>query len=256
MKTQVENFLFRHPELYETAYPADNALPDMCRRLFERHLGAQPASILDIGCGTGREINALSETCPDCVGIDHSQSMLEFARSKYSAKYPGLTFEIGDMFSLRLGRVFDAITCLGGGMLYALSHDEIDKTLRTFAAHARAGALLILETFNGARYLSANGFREHTEFDVRLADGVKGKGLATYSFDRRQQHLIRKRVWEIPGMAPMEDYCAYRLFFLMELEHRLAENGFEVVGMFDNKKLEESDLSGEWLYVAALFRNG
>nr|VFJ98043.1 MAG: hypothetical protein BECKH772B_GA0070898_101247 [Candidatus Kentron sp. H]VFK01212.1 MAG: hypothetical protein BECKH772A_GA0070896_102187 [Candidatus Kentron sp. H]VFK04913.1 MAG: hypothetical protein BECKH772C_GA0070978_102197 [Candidatus Kentron sp. H] len=63
-----------------------------------------------------------------------------------------------------------------------------------------------------------------------------------------------RRLFEIPGMAPVRDWCEYRLFFPAKLEHRLAENGFEVVGMFDNKKLEESDLSGEWLYVAALFR--
>jgi len=88
MKTHVENLLFRHPGLYETAYPADDALPAMCRALFQSHLGKQPTSILDIGCGTGREIEALAETCPDCVGVDHCPEMIEFARSKYSAKSP------------------------------------------------------------------------------------------------------------------------------------------------------------------------
>jgi len=49
-------------------------------------------------------------------------------------------------------------------------------------------------------------------------------------------------------------YCEYRPFFPAELEHLLGEKGFQVVGMFDNKEMEESDLSGEWLYVAARFR--
>ena len=254
MKTHVENLLFRRPDLYEKAYPADDALPDMCRRLFERHLGRQPASILDIGCGTGREIEAFSETCSDCVGVDHCPEMIAFARSKHSAKHPVSTFRVGDMFSLRLGRDFEAITCLGGVMLYAMTHEEIDQTLGTFAAHARPGTVLILELFNGARYLAAGGFKEHTEFEVDFQDGTVGKGTATYDFDRRRQRLIRKRIWHIPGMPPAEDYCEYRLFFPAELEHLLAEKGFQVVGMFDNKESRESDLSGEWLYVAAVFR--
>ena len=80
------------------------------------------------------------------------------------------------------------------------------------------------------------------------------KGTASYAFQRRAQRLTRKRIWRIPGGAPVEDYCEYRLFFPAELEHLLAGKGFCVVDIFDNRALRESDLSGEWLYVAAVFR--
>jgi SAM-dependent methyltransferase len=250
MDNQVKNLLYRRPSLYEKVYLIDNALPNLCSRLFDRYLGKPPTSILDIGCGTGRELKAFSRTCPDCIGIDYSEQMIDFAKGKY----PELTFQVGDMYSLRLGRTFDAITCLGAAMTYALTHEAIDKTLQTFAAHAHVGSLLILELFNGARYLSANGFKEHTEFKITLDDGVMGKGFATYTFQRRQQRLIRERIWDIPDMVPIKDYCEYRLFFPAELEHLLAEKGFKVVSLFDNKELEETDLAGEWLYVAALFQ--
>jgi hypothetical protein len=64
--------------------------------------------------------------------------------------------------------------------------------------------------------------------------------------------MIRRRVWDIPGEAPVEDYCEYRLFFPAELERLLADKGFKVAGMFDNKELKESDLSGSRLHVAAI----
>jgi len=38
------------------------------------------------------------------------------------------------------------------------------------------------------------------------------------------------------------------------LERLLAEKTFEVAGMFDNKDLKETDLSGPRLYVAAVKR--
>jgi hypothetical protein len=39
-------------------YPEkDEATPRMCLRLFDRYLAARASSMLDIGCGTGRDIN-------------------------------------------------------------------------------------------------------------------------------------------------------------------------------------------------------
>ena len=76
--------------------------------------------------------------------------------------------------------------------------------------------------------------------------------VARHYFDRRRQILVRKRAWSIPGRPPVEDFCEYRLFFPAELEHLLEEKGFRVVGMFDNKELEETDLSDRPFYVAAI----
>jgi ubiquinone/menaquinone biosynthesis C-methylase UbiE len=249
LQDEVHNLLYRQPDLYEKVYPAfDNELPKMCQQMFDRYLQRYPSSILDIGCGTGRDLNILSHHCPDCVGIDYLPEMIHYAQSKY----PTLTFQLGDMRSLRLGRTFEAIISLGWVLHYSLTHEDIDKTLQTFATHAHKGTLLILEILNGARYLTETGFQEPKEFAV-TADDLCITANATYTFQRHQQILVRKRVWEIPGQGVAEDYCKYRLFFPAELEHLLAEKGFKVVGMFDNRNLEESDLSARLLYVAAVF---
>ena len=47
----------------------------------------QPISILDIGCGTGRLIEALQPTQHFIVGVDYSQQMLEKAKHNFSS-YP------------------------------------------------------------------------------------------------------------------------------------------------------------------------
>lgn len=248
MDPETRNLLYRHPEYYELVYPEpDEATPRMCRRLFERYLTTPPASILDIGCGTGRDLDVLSRHCPDCWGVDYLPEMITYARSRR----PHLHLQVGDMRSFRLGRTFDAIMCMGSAFMYALSNEDVTQTLATFAAHAHPGTLLILDINNAAGYLGGASFRERIETQVATPE-FTATAVAWNSFDRRHQLLVRRRTWHIPGQPPVEDFCRYRLFFPAELEHLLAEHGFAVAGMADNKELLPSDLSGPRLYVAAL----
>ena len=82
---EVRNLLYRRPGLYELVYPdTDEETPKLCARLFDRYLGSPPASILDIGCGTGRDLAALWRDCPDCVGIDANSEMIRYGSTSVS----------------------------------------------------------------------------------------------------------------------------------------------------------------------------
>ena len=249
MLHNVRNLLYERPELYELVYPepADET-PEMCRRFVERFLSAPPRSILDIGCGTGRDIHSLSRDAPDCVGIDALPEMVEWARSRY----PHVAFDVGDMRTLRLDRTFDMILCMGSAFMYAITETDIDATLSTFAAHARDGTLLILDINNAASCLPGEKFENVTKCEVNCPAFV-ARATSAYSFDRRRQLLIRHRTWNMNDESVVEDYCEYRMFFPAELEHRLALKGFRTVGMFDIMDLRDTDLSGSRLYVAAQF---
>ena len=250
MKSTVRNFLYDHPELYESAYPEPNEeTPQMCRRMFALFLASPPSSILDVGCGTGRDLAALSRDCPDCWGVDYLETMLQYARSKY----PALHFQVGDMRAVRLQRCFDVILCMGSAFMYALTNEEVDQVLNTFVLHAHSGTLLILDINNAASYLGGGTFKERTEIAVDRT-AFSASSIARHGFDRRRQLLVRRRTWNIPGHPPIEDFCEYRLFFPAELEHLLETKGFRILGMFDNKDLRETDLSGPRLYVAAILR--
>lgn len=248
MDAQTRNLLYRHPELYEHVYPEpDEETPRMCERLFARYLPTPPTSILDIGCGTGRDLDVLSRAGADCWGVDYLPEMVAYARSVR----PHLRLCQGDMRSLRLGRTFDAIMCMGSAFMYALTNADVERTLATFAAHAHEGTLLILDINNAAGYLGGASFRPTLETRIDIP-GFAASAKAENTFDRRNQWLVRRRVWHIEGQPePVEDYCRYRLFFPAELEHLLAGHGFTVRGMFDNKELADSDLAGPRLYVAA-----
>src|ERR1700689_670380 len=100
----VVNLLYHRPELYEAVYPEpDRSTPRFCRAMFNRHLGRDPSSILDIGCGTGRDLAALADWCrADCLGIDGLPEMIAYA----GRVRPTVAWSVADMRHARLGRAF------------------------------------------------------------------------------------------------------------------------------------------------------
>lgn len=168
MDPELRNLLYRRPDLYEHVYDeARDVAPTMCERLFGRYLETYPASLLDIGCGTGRDLAGMAMRCADCVGVDLQESMIAFGRTRR----PGIDLRVGDMRSLRLGRAFQAITCIGNALGNLHSDDELGMAFATFAAHAEAGTLLVLETLNA---LSADGRRLEPPVRHRCA-GAQGE---------------------------------------------------------------------------------
>lgn len=250
------NFLYANPELYELVYDGSgHAVPRMCERLFAEHLGRSPSSLLDVGCGTGRDLEHFASVVPDCVGVDAQERMIALARSRR----PAVDFRVADMRSFRLGRAFDAITCLGLVMSYLHGNDDVDRVLETFAGHARPGTLLVLEIVNAMA--AVEGSRLPTAFAFR-SNGVAGTAQATYSIDRRRQLLTRRRTWEAPGgpeapEAPgdevRQDFVQFRMLFPMELHRYLTAHGFSPIGTYDNTELGDSDLEGPYLYVVARY---
>jgi SAM-dependent methyltransferase len=247
---KIKNFLYRNPQFYELVYPEPNEeTPQMCRRMFARFLSKPPKSILDIGCGTGRDLDSLSHDGADCWGVDFLPAMIDYAKSQR----PHLHLQADDMRTLRLGKTFDAIMCMGSTFMYALTNDDVQKTLETFAAHSHPGTLLILDINNAANYLGGEFFKKTLKYNVNSSE-FSATGFAVNNFDRRRQLLVRNRKWKIKGQGEVEDFCEYRLFLPAELEHLLSEKNFKVAGMFDNMELHETNLSGPWLYIASIFQ--
>lgn len=251
MDSSVKNYLYRNPQLYEIVYPEPNEdTPQMCLEMFSKYLKNFPSSVLDIGCGTARDLEVISRYCQDCWGIDYLPEMISYARGIR----PHLKLQVGDMLAVRLQRKFDVIMCMGSTFMYNFSNTDVQNTLEIFSIHAHKKTLLILDIRNASSFLSGGHFRERIE---RKIDHPRFRAIfvSLHTFERREQLLIRERTWDIPGKGAIKDYCKYRLFFPMELEYLLNEKGFKVLGMFDNKELKKTDLSGQRLYVAALYKS-
>ena len=240
MDPTTRSLLYDRPDLYELVFPdADDALGTMCRTAFERYLPAPPRSVLDVGCGTGRLLEVLSTTIAECWGVDYLESNVAYARRVR----PALLIRQGDMRAIRLGRTFDVVGCFGNALSYALTDRDLERTVETFAAHAHAGTLLIVDVLNARCYLDGDGFQERIEGTVDTP-AFRATSVSIHSLERMSRRLKRTRVWHIPGQPDVQDYAEYRLLYPHELRQLLKAGGFEVAGMYDNRQFKDTDLAG------------
>jgi SAM-dependent methyltransferase len=232
--------LYDHPHLYDLVFPdPDETLIEMCRATVNRYLPVPPRSLLDIGCGNGRHLGVLSASIPDCWGVDLLESNIAHARSRWRA----CDFRVGDMRTVRLGRTFDAVICLGNALSYLLTDGDLARGIETFDAHARPGSLLILDLLNARCYLDGDGFRERIEGRIETPE-FTADSVAVHSLDRLTRRLKRTRTWQIPGQPDVVDVAEYRLLYPEETRRLLEAGGFEILAMYDNREFRDSDLSG------------
>src|SRR5262249_26609401 len=155
-------------------------------------------------------------------GLDLLESNVTYARSTR----PHLRVVQGDMRSVRLGRVFDLVTSFGNALSYALTDADLVDTMSTYAAHAHARTLLIVDVLNARSYLDGDGFMERIDGRVNTPE-FQATSVAKHSLDRSTRILRRTRVWQISGRPSVEDYAEYRLLYPDELILLLENAGFD-----------------------------
>jgi SAM-dependent methyltransferase len=234
------SLLYREPALYDLIFPAgDGATARMLEGAIDRYLGGRAQSMLDVGCGSGQHLEAMASVIADRHGADLLESNITYARSVR----PGITFHVGDMRRLRLGRRFDLVTCLGNTMSYALTDEDLAETVATFAAHAHEGTLLAADPLNARAYLEGDGFQQRIEGRVDVP-GLRATSVSLHELDRGARVLRRRRTWHVESRPDVEDYAEYRLLFPEELRALLAVGGFEVLDVFDNREFRRTELTG------------
>ena len=86
-KEKINLDTFSKSKTVEEIYNTDG-FSKLEEEIIERYF--QPGKVLDLGCGTGRTTKAFSNKNFEVVGIDYSEAMITFARSKH----PDLDFRV------------------------------------------------------------------------------------------------------------------------------------------------------------------
>jgi len=150
-----------------------------------QHFQGQPAAILEIGCGAGRNLEEiLSESrLWKGTGVDNASAMVEHCRKQYAGN-PQVSFEILDIDSAALDQKFDVILLLGV-VGYLGSNSTAFQNIQRML---KPGGYVIF-TF-GKGYSVARSLRAGAGFGVRslrrILNRMKGKSgpAASGSFFR------------------------------------------------------------------------
>ena len=140
---------------YESiAHKYDNIFPLNINQLnfVAQHAGSpDPSSvILDLGCGTGSLVTALSQRGYKCVGIDNNDEMLRIAKHKQGFEKEGSSFKNLGMLEIDSGLNihFHIITCLGNTLVHLETREEVGLLLRQCKNKLSPGGKLIVQIIN------------------------------------------------------------------------------------------------------------
>lgn len=107
-------------------------------RLIRAHTQIPVHSMLDLGCGGGKNVFHLKRCCA-VTGLDLSPRMLELARRFH----PECEFVQGDMRSLDLGRSFDAVF-VDDAISYMTTRADLQSVFAAAWLHLKPGGVMIV----------------------------------------------------------------------------------------------------------------
>ena len=147
---------------------------------------AKGSRVLDLGCGTGLELEKYFPLCPSArvTGIDLSEAMLNALKKKFTDK--DITLIVGSYFDVPLGEnVFDAAVSVES--LHHFTKDEKIPLYKKLHTALRANGYLILTD-----YFAATDDEEHTHRNnlnaLKAEQGIRDDEFYHYDTPLTVQH--------------------------------------------------------------------
>jgi SAM-dependent methyltransferase len=165
-------------------------------------LGPPDRPLLDAGCGTGAQVDALGARGYRVVGLDRDPKMLTVAHMKL----PAAPLARGDLRRLPFRNAFAGVLCLESPLAYLLDDEDFGLALQSLRRALLPRGRLILDTFDYTAMLGTSRARpREAAFDaVRVVE--------SHSYDSGT------RIWTMRQRFAVTDGEVARQF---EVKHRL-----------------------------------
>ena len=131
-------------------YDVNPTIPDDIA-FYQARLPSSDASVLELGCGTGRVLLPLAALCGLIHGIDRSQAMLARCLQKLQAAAlppSKARVEHGDITRFALGQRFDLIIAPYRVFQLLATEAQVDGLFRCVHTHLAPGGTCILNVFH------------------------------------------------------------------------------------------------------------
>jgi SAM-dependent methyltransferase len=185
------------------------------------------ASVLDLGCGTGRHAVEFAKRGYSVTGVDLSEGMLAQAREAAEREGVAVEWLHADAQTVRLDKRFDLVVCLcegGFGLVddgqEPVAHDL--AILRTAYEHLKPGGLFVMTALNGYSVIR------------QMSDEVVKAG----AFDPSTMISQYQDTWNLPE-GPKQMSIRERVFIAPEVVAMMHHVGFQVEAVWGGT-------AGEW----------
>jgi cyclopropane fatty-acyl-phospholipid synthase-like methyltransferase len=131
-------------------YDVNPTIPDDLA-FYQTRLPSADATVLELGCGTGRVLLPLATMCGFIQGMDRSQAMLVRCLQKLQAAAIPPTkarVELGDITHFALDRAFDLIIAPYRVFQLLETEAQVDGLFQCIRAHLAPGGTCILNVFH------------------------------------------------------------------------------------------------------------
>ncbi len=210
------------------------------------------ATILDLGCGTGKHDACLMDMGYQITGVDLSETMLIEARKR---AVPGrMEFVQGDVRSVDLGKRFDVIVLLFHVMSYQTTDEDVAAALRTAGRHLKEGGILVFDFWNEAGVLKdppvvrVKRLEDDTVRIVRIAEPVTHADKHVIDVNYEIITMDKKTL----RFSELRESHVMRYFLFSELETALKKAGLIVKNA--GKWMSDEDLSSAWYGIIIAVR--
>jgi SAM-dependent methyltransferase len=212
---------------------------------------APPASILDLGCGTGRHLELFAAAGYDVTGVDRSPAMVAAAKERLAPYGGRATVVESDLFDLSLDRTFDTVTMMSSLIGYQVENEVALATLAVAHRHLRPGGLLLFDVLDAGAVFSGrrpdDGMSAITEGSRQLLTAHSTRvNLA------EQILTFTLRMWLLDDGRLIdhdEETHRVRVFLRRELELLLRAAGFDLLGSAPLAG-EGAEAGDEWFWIA------
>jgi SAM-dependent methyltransferase len=191
------------------------------------------ASVLELGCGTGRVLIPLAQSCGFIHGIDSSQAMLDICRGKLGASGKA-RLTLGDICDFDLGRTFDLVIAPYRVLQNLETDTQLDGLFRCVHAHLSARGTCVLNVFR-PQWQPREWLREGETFNWEVS--VEGGRVTCH--DRRLKVEPERRIlypdliWRRYRNDELVDEAvlriAMRCYDPVQFEALITGHGFRIV---------------------------
>ncbi|WP_254509563.1 GNAT family N-acetyltransferase [Anatilimnocola floriformis] len=200
----------------------------------------QGETVLDLGCGRGRHVHALSSKGYVVTGVDYVDTFVEEARAAVTEDCKGRSeFVIGECRDIRLERRFDAVVCLYDVIGTYVDDFDNAKILATIVSHLKPGGIALLSVMNLGltKRRAQNHFSLESQPDRLLSLQPSKVMEATgdvfdprfFMIDTDTGVVYRKEQFAQGSELPVELIVRDRRFEQEEIEKLCTDAGLEVI---------------------------